>query len=602
MENNSKSDIKSTNPRVGSADDADLLALRAHSNKSSTNRFVEDQVDASNENTGRPNLSNESKASNFGNANSDGASSSHLPRLSETLPTAQKSDDMLAYAVPPGSTPSQSVEVIVTADTLEDSLKSSNWQLRNESYLFLQRMLESALSTNKPMNQLNGEQVFPSLGDIVIRALSEKNAGALDAALSLSLQYTDSCREVCSEDCLTNITSALLKGTAFSSSRKSTMLLVEDLVLKMFEVSSLDSSSIQAILELLEIGLKSKKPKVVTFSAKLILRSIQEFGVGVFPIPTLSSHSEILISNSNNEVRDVGLNIVAELCRALGSKTPLQSIVDKMKPAQQSQLDALISAKQAQIEPTRRLRCQQGTSLVSQSPEDILASMKLKEEENKAKNFAARPAVNLFQVLPQTCYKEKIKLDKWSEKVAALEALIKAGGEEPYKLLSPQSNAVNYIPLVRELTQLLGHTHFAVVSKSLEALGMLAEGVGEDIYPQFRPLILTLVGLFKDKKVCKAVASCLDKMFGNVFSFEHLLDNNDSLPSSLDEKRQKNALVRVSVLEFLSRCVSAAGRHGTRGQLTPELGLELCRLSCSKLQDSDASTRKAASGILLLLL
>jgi cytoskeleton-associated protein 5 len=178
---------------------------------------------------------------------------------------------------------------------------------------------------------------------------------------------------------------------------------------------------------------------------------------------------------------------------------------------------------------------------------------------------------------------------------------MQAGGETPYKLLPP-SNGVDYNPIIRDIKQLLSHTHFAVCSKALQSLGMIAEGVGEEIYSQFRPLITTLIGLFKDKKVCNAVGSCLDKMFANVFSFDHLLDSKDSLPSSLDEKKQKNALVRKGILEYLCRCVKASGTYGTRGNLSPACAVSLTKLACSSLNDSDASARKGANDVLVALL
>jgi cytoskeleton-associated protein 5 len=514
-------------------------------------------------------------------------------------PPVQKPVDMsLAYAVPPGSAPLDPIEIKVTLENLEESLKSTNWQYRKESYIFLTERMQSMVSNCDAMNQLNADTVFTSLDSFVCKALNEKTAGAHDAALSLAIMFTDSCKESCTEECLRSITSALLKGTAFASSRKTTMTLAEDLVLKMIEVSPENSSSIQTTCDLIQQhGLKSKKPKVVLFSAKLILRAVQEFGVTALPVPALSSISELLISNSNNEVRETGINIMAEVCRALGSKSILQSQIDKMKPALQSQLDELLTSKPTPSIPIRSLRCQK-----SQSAGDATPAMKqLSEADVKAQMFASRAAVNLFEVLPKTSYKEKIKLEKWSEKCAALDDLIKAGGEQPFKLVPP-SATVNYVTIIRELSKLLGHTHCAVVSKSLESLGMLAEGVGEDLYPQLRPLISTLAGLFKDKKVCKAVASCLDKMYGNVFSFGHLLDSKDSLPSSLDEKVQKNALARASVLDYLGRCVSVKQSHGNRGQLTPEYAEQLCKLGCSKLQDSDAATRKAATNLLVLLL
>ena len=275
--------------------------------------------------------------------------------------------------------------------------------------------------------------------------------------------------------------------------------------------------------------------------------------------------------------------------------------MEKLKSSQLSQLDSLLKSQLAATQPSRQLRCKAGEPISTQSPDEVLAALKKGEEEAEAKRLASRPAVNISQVLPQTCYKEKIKLDKWSEKVAALDALIAAGDEQPFKLCPP-SGSVNYVPLIRELKQLLSHTHFAVCSKALAAFGMLAEGVGVDLSSNLRPLIPTLTALFKDKKVSNAVSSCLDKMFANVFSFEYLLDGNDSLPSSLDEKKQKNALVRSKTLDYLTRCVKASGTYGTRGDITSQNAEVLSKLACVKLEDSDAATRKSATNVLLALL
>ena len=80
-----------------------------------------------------------------------------------------------------------------------------------------------------------------------------------------------------------------------------------------------------------------------------------------------------------------------------------------------------------------------------------------------------------------------------------------------------------------------------------------------------------------------------------------MLDNKDSLPTSLDEKKQKNALVRKNVLEYLVRCVKASETL-PRGDLTCPYAENLSKLGCEKLKDSDASVRKAATEVLLALL
>ena len=460
--------------------------------------------------------------------------------------------------------------------------------------------MRSLLVGSEPMNLLNARGVYSSLDQAIIHALNDKNAGALDAALTLSITYADTCQCACSDDAASQIMIALLKGPAFLSTRSSTLSSTEELVLKLIEIAPDGSASIQDIIDLIRVhGLKSVKPKVVIFSAKLILKAVLTFGASILPIPALTASSESLVAHSNAQAREIGMQLLAEICRALGSKGPLQSLVDKLKKAQQSQLDTLL--EMSATVPSKSLRRNMGQPISVDSPGEALAALKKSQEEDEARRLASRPAVNLFQVLPQTCYSQKIKLEKWSEKVAALDALIGAGGEQPFKLCQPTST-IDYTQLIRELKKLLCHTHFAVCSKALVAFGMLAEGVGEQLSPNMRPLILIFVALFKDKKIINAVGSCLDKMFANVFSFEHLLDSKDSLPSSVDEKKQKNALVRKNCLEYLTRCVQSSGSFGTRGGITVEYATDLSKLACESLTDSDAATRKAGSDLLLALL
>jgi cytoskeleton-associated protein 5 len=499
---------------------------------------------------------------------------------------------------PPPS--SNGEEIIITLEGLDESLKSSNWQMRKAAYVFLNERMRALSIDTVPSNLLSTISVYDSLDQAIIKALNDKNAGALDAALTLSITYAETCQDASSDDAISQIMKSLLKGPAFLSARSSTLASTEELVLKLIEISRDGSSSIQDIFDLIQLhGLKSVKPKVVIFSAKLILKAVQSFGASVLPIQALKASSESLVAHSNAQAREIGMQLLAEICRALGSKGPLQILIEKLKTAQQSQLDSLLMDMSTSV-PSRRLRRNIGQPVSSCSPDEVLAALKKSQEEDELRRLASRPAVNLFHVLSQTCYKEKIKLEKWSEKVAALDALIGAGGEQPFKLCQP-SSSIDYTELISELKKLLSHTHFAVCSKSLAAFGMLAEGVGEKMFHHLRFLIPTFVSLFKDKKVVNAVGSCLDKMFANVFSFEHLLDSKDSLPSSIDEKKQKNALVRRHCLEYLNRCIQSSGTYGTRGEITIQYANDISKLACASLADSDVATRKASTDVLLAL-
>jgi cytoskeleton-associated protein 5 len=583
--------------RGGSAEDADLLAeLRAISKNSSSNRFADtdDVKDGMNV--------VESQHGNVQAKDSAVAPPQPKPILQNTQPAhdigGPTMPSMNPFPTESGSAP----EITITLDGLGESLASTNWQIRKASYLFLQEKILHSLAGREPENQLSGDDVYSALDATIMKALSDKNAGALDCALALSVTYSDCCRGACLEDNASQIMSLLLKGAAFASSRPSTLKTTQELVFKLIEVAPEGSSTADNVIELIQQhGLKAKKPKVVQFAAKLVLQMVQEFGTVIFSVPKLSAVHETLVSNSNDKIRAIGIEVLAELCRTFGSKTPMQALIEKLKKSQQSQLDTLLDEQPSPTPPTRQLRCKRGVQITTLSPEEALAALKKSEEEEKLKRFATRPAVNLLQVLPRTCYKAKINEAKWSEKVEALNALIEAGGEQPFKICPP-SGSINYTPLLRELKQLLSHTHYLVCSKALAAIGMLAEGVGEPLSSNLGPLLSAIVPLFKDKKVGKAVMSCLEKMFGNALSFDHFLDSNDSFLLSLDEKKEKNALVRKSVLEFLARCIEASGSYGTCGKLSKQHAEELCKIACQKLKDSDATTRKAATDVLVALL
>ena len=583
--------------RGGPAEDEALLAeLRAISMKSATARFG--SVEAGADTNRVEGLDIHPKASSEPSgclSSTYNSSSSVVPAFPMQLPHDSTALDELG---PPPSANGE--EIIITLEGLDESLKSTNWQMRKAAYVFLNERMRALSIDTAPSNLLSTISVYDSLDQAIIQCLNDKNAGALDAALTLSITYADTCQDASSDDAISQIMKSLLKGPAFLSARSSTLTSTEELVLKLIEISRDDSSSIQDIFDLIQLhGLKSVKPKVVIFSAKLILKAVQSFGASVLPIQALKASSEGLVAHSNAQAREIGMKLLAEICRALGSKGPVQILIDKLKTAQQSQLDSLLMDMSTSV-PSRRLRRNIGP-ISSYSPDEALAALKKSQEEDEIRRLASRPAVNLFHALSQTCYKDKIKLEKWSEKVAALDALIGAGGEQPFKLCQPSSSN-DYTELISELKKLLSHTHFAVCSKSLAAFGMFAEGVGEKMFHHLRLLIPTFVSLFKDKKVINAVGSCLDKMFANVFSFEHLLDSKDSLPSSIDEKKQKNALVRKHCLEYLTRCIQSSGTYGTRGEITIQYTNDISKLACESLADSDAATRKAGTDVLLALL
>jgi cytoskeleton-associated protein 5 len=488
----------------------------------------------------------------------------------------------------------------LTQEGLPAALTDKNWKTRVEAFELLATRLEEITQGAEPTGNIDANSVVDGLDDLIPTLVQDVNAGALDKALLFALLYADHCQAAGTADQASRITLALVKKNAFSS-RPGTLKLASALTIKLMEVGSDGASSVHSVVEaLLSEGLASKKPKVVLAASLLLLEAAHEFGASHLPLASIISSAPKMLVHSNANVRDCGVKIVAEICRTLGSKAPLQNVVDGMKKAQLSELDTMLSNHPGPSPPGRALRSQGKVSDSTTYPADTLAALETGTKELEAERFAARPAVNLPEVISKSEYASKINLLKWSEKVAALKIVLECGGETPYKLSQP-SPAVNYAPLISEMKKLLSHTHFAVVSKAMEVLSMLATGVGEKLYSHFRPMLTTLLQLSKDKKLNRAVAGCLDAIFGNILGFEHLLEPDDALPSSLDERTQKNALARSSTLDFLGRCVARETSAGPRGHLSLQFINSVGQLCVLKLDDSDATVRKASLEVIRLL-
>ena len=576
-----KSDLPSTfqGERGGAAEDAELLAeLRAISMQSSggSNRFVESESRPSQDR----NLSHETIQSSK-NVLTESSSGPSLKLRTEPQPAV--------------STGVSEDDVSVPFDALPSALHSKNWKERAGAFAVLTQAI-SERRENSSMGHIDSDEVLRGLDELVPPLFLDSNVGALDKALELGLVYAASCESAGQPEQVTKIVESLLAKNGLSA-RPSTVKLGTSLVLKLMEW---DCHAIEAAVSaLVDVGFTSKKPKVVQNSVVLVNEAAEMFGTRRLPISILAAAMPKILSHANAKVREVALSILAELCRTLGSKTALQETIDCMKPSQVSDLDRILGEREQPFAGKVGLR--RGGSDGEGGQEDALAQFKAGAKEIEAKRFASRPAVDLLREIEKTDYRAKLNLSKWSEKVGALDLVIQCGGERPFKLLQP-SSSTSYAPLVSEMKKLLSHTHFAVCSKAMDVLAMLAEGVGEKLFPFLRPLLSVLFGLLKDKKLTSKAGESLDTFFGNIVGFEHIMDHDDALPSSVDERKQKNALARASTLAFLARCCERQESAGKRGALTLENAEHVAALAVSKLNDSDASVRKEAVTILKALL
>lgn len=570
--------------RGGDAHDEELLALlRGVSSKSGgANRF---EINRGVEDVSKSSEEHASQATQSKHA----SSGTPLP-ISHPVPKAS-----------PTAMSDDQEDIVVTKENLPSALFDSNWKVRKEAYRVLSDVIRNAAGKTAP-GTLDADTIVPGLDNMVTKLVSDKNATALEFAVQAVTDYADACKGGSSSERAQTIVAALIAGNGFTSPRPTSAQAASALVLKLMEVGS-DPSSVTAVISLLvNQGLGSKKPKVVQLSASLILEATYSFGACCLPLAAIVSALPKVLTHSNKGIRDCGLEIVAEFCRALGSREPMEDVIAKMQKSQAKDLDFLLAKQASPTKIKTGLRCQRvkGGSLVP-SAADALFALQAGGAELEKERFAKRPAINLMDAISQTEYSSKLKLAKWSEKVGALDIVLKCGGEKPYKLEQPSSSN-NYTPLISEMKGLLTHTHFAVVSKSMDVLAMLAQGVGEKLYPFLRPLFPKLLQLSKDKKLTNGVSGCLDAFFGNVLTYEHLLDPDSALPDATNEAKEKNALARTTALEFLARCIVRGSSAGPRANLTRSNALSCANFIAQKLDDSDANVRKSALNALTSLL
>ena len=552
--------------RGGAAEDADLLAeLRAISaGTGGSSRFSDDSAG---------NEIQLAKPEPPGTSTSSGLS-------------ASQPDPFPSTSAPPE-------EINVSEEELPSSITDNNWKIRKESYVVLRKLIVDADGGGEATGDLDANSVMSGLDGLIATVLMDKNANALESALLLAVAYADRCTGAQAAGKADEITKALLKGNGFSSPRPAASKITTELVLKLMEVGN-GTESVHVVTGcLLDLGVSSKKPKVVALSMSILLEAARSFGAACLPLAAVNGALPKLLAHSNKQVRDTALELAAEFCRALKSRGPMEPVISNMKKTQVKELDQLLE-KQPDATPARiGLRSQREGGKPQASPDDALAALQAGAKELEAQRYANRPAVNLIGAISKTDYQARLKHTKWSEKAAALDTILECGGEKPYKLVD-QSNSVNYAPLISEMKGALSHTHFAVNGKAMQVLGMLAEGVGEKLYPFLRPLLSSLLSKGKDKKLTKFLGPCLDAFFGHILAFEHLLGADGCLPDALDERKEKNALARTLALEFFGRCIKRRDEAGPRGHMTSRAALACAEFASGKLDDSDAKVRKAA--------
>merc|ERR1712211_108425 len=97
----------------------------------------------------------------------------------------------------------------------------------------------------------------------------------------------------------------------------------------------------------------NKNPKVVFHSLEIILESARVFGAACLPLDNVLTKLPKMASHTQGDIRETGIHLLAEICRALESQSRLQDVINNIKPTQRSTLTALLQKQPKPLPPTR---------------------------------------------------------------------------------------------------------------------------------------------------------------------------------------------------------------------------------------------------------
>ncbi|GLD92225.1 hypothetical protein PINS_up000758 [Pythium insidiosum] len=490
-------------------------------------------------------------------------------------PMYPSSMDLTIEAAPPATVaPTMGAGAIPSVDEVLSKISDKNWKVRKEAYEHVKAICEQP--------GVRTDDVSPIL-DLFPKMCEDANASAMEAGIQAVLAYTTKV-----EPFFKGIVSGVMKRVVDKgfASRPGTVKLCEELVMAFIEAGAADDT-VAALIE----GTKNKKPKVPPACVSSILEGLKAFGPRVIPIQTVKAALPTLCESTVNGVRPVALNVIAEIHRWTGP-TLVQDIVSNLRQAQQTEYESLTK----EIVPGQA----QPTKFVRGSRPPTVATARGAVRNSAASGAAMAPGaidprefaetVNLLEKLPKTEFRAKLAHPKWSEKVEGLKIILDLVGSVP-KLANG-----DYYELVNTLKILSNDSNVNIVAKSVEVLGVLADGLRKNFTQYARMMFPELMKKLSDKKsvILNAVNNTLDQFLQHSMTIDMMMDD---IRINLDPGKSKAPQTRVQTLGFLTRCVEKRMVNLGDQALVNDFGA----MVSSAIDDVDPSVRKAAVDSLVVL-
>ncbi|ETW05149.1 hypothetical protein H310_04156 [Aphanomyces invadans] len=460
-------------------------------------------------------------------------------------------------------------------EQLEAKVADKNWKVRKEVY----DDLKAAFECGRAIEGGNVTELFGKFVD-------DSNAAAMECGLAAVLAYTVQASAHQWNNAIVGRVMPKVIDKGFSG-RPGTVKLAEELVLEFVHLGSAEDT-ITALLE----GTKNKKPKVPPLCVNSILECFKAFGPRVVPVVAVKKELKALCESTVNNVRPTALKLIGELYRWTGP-TLVQDIVASLRPAQQTEYEAMIhEITPGQAVPTRYLKGKEpkpaSATATKAGGGKGAATAKTDGGGFDPREFAE--TVNLLDRLPKTEYKAKMALPKWSEKVEALKIILDTIGSVP-KLANG-----DYSDLVQTLKLCTQDSNVNIVAKSIEVLGVLADGLRRNFSQYARILLPVLLRKLSDKKsnVLAATHQALDMFQQHALPIDNMMDE---LKVTIEGATNKVPASRAQGVLFVERCISKQTVNVADAALMKTCG----ELFANCIEDPDPALRKAGVDAMVTL-
>ena len=215
------------------------------------------------------------------------------------------------------------------------------------------------------------------------------------------------------------------------------------------------------MLEAIYTGMADSGPKVPVEATKVLTEVVAAFGIYALPLKQVAGKCVGQLGKPDKKVQEASQKLLGELAKWMGQPClafAFGKLSDKAAKEVAAKLEGLPKPSEAKAERVLKVPFE--------APEEY----EFDDDGNLVIDLVE--PVDMLANLAATEYKEKIKAEKWNEKVAAMDMVIAACGSPP-KLMAKDYNSV-----IAKLAECSKDKMIAVAIAAFNTIGVVAEGMG----------------------------------------------------------------------------------------------------------------------------